>query len=783
MGILSDRNYKKYAIKKPKSIKEIIMIDKWARETTLKKLYKKMIKNIFLTLIYFSMFSVSAEIIEKVNIDGNDRVSEETIKTYGQIELNKDYSESDLDEILKNIYSTEFFEDVDVSIKGNQLNIKVKEYPVINQLILIGEKKKGNVEQIKKLINLKEKKSFIKSYLSQDIEIIKKLYSSLGYNNANVDVKIKNIDSLNLDLLIEIDRGDQTKISKINFIGNSIFKSKRLRDVIASEEDKFWKFLSRNTNLNENIIDLDIRLLTNFYKSAGFYDVKVTSSIAEIKTDGSAELSYSVNEGLRYSINKISTKIDSVFDKKIFFPLNNVFSEFIGDYYSPFKVKKLLDEIDKLIEANNLQFVEHNVQEIVEGQSINIVFNIFEGEKKLIERINIVGNTITDEKVIRGEMIVDEGDPLTNLKLEKSIAELKARRIFKKIDYTVKDGSEENLKIIDIEVEEQSTGEISAGAGIGTSGGTVAFAIKENNWLGEGKSLGFDVQIDSESLTGFVTYVDPNYNFLGNSLSYSLKSEKNDKPTQGYENSVLSGSIGTSFEQYRNIDVSLNLNASYDDLKTESSASQSLKKQAGTFIEFGTSYGFKLDNRDRVFMPTSGNLISFYQSVPIYADKNFIGNTFSASKYKSFNENIIGSSKLFLTAINGLGDDNVRLSKRRGLPSSRLRGFERGKVGPVDGKDHIGGNYAAALNFEANLPNLLPENSNSDAYIFLDFGNIWGVDYSDDIDESNKIRSSTGVNINWSSPIGPLSFVFSEALLKADTDETQGFSFNLGTTF
>ena len=175
------------------------------------------------------MFSVSAEIIEKVNIDGNDRVSEETIKTYGQIELNKDYSESDLDEILKNIYSTEFFEDVDVSIKGNQLNIKVKEYPVINQLILIGEKKKGNVEQIKKLINLKEKKSFIKSYLSQDIEIIKKLYYSLGYNNANVDVKIKNIDSLNLDLLIEIERGNKTKISKINFIGNSIFKSKRLK--------------------------------------------------------------------------------------------------------------------------------------------------------------------------------------------------------------------------------------------------------------------------------------------------------------------------------------------------------------------------------------------------------------------------------------------------------------------------------------------------------------------------------------------------------------------------
>ena len=741
-----------------------------------------MIKFIFL-ILFFSIFSASAEIIEKITVEGNERVSDETIKNYGKIELNKDYSESDLNQILKNIYSTEFFEEVDVSIKGNQLNVKVKEYPIINQLILIGEKKKGNVEQIKKLINLKEKKSFNKSYLSEDIEIIKKLYSSLGYNAPNIEVKIKNIDNLNVDLLIEIDRGNQTKISKINFIGNSKFKSKRLKDVIVSEEDKFWKFLTKNTNLNENIIGLDKRLLTNFYKSSGFYDVKVTSSIAEIKQDGSAELSYSINEGLRYSINKISTKIDKVFDNEIFFPLNKVFNDYIGDYYSPFKVKKLLDEIDRLIESNNLQFVEHNVQEVIEGQSINIVFNIFEGEKKLIERINIVGNTITDEKVIRGEMIIDEGDPLTNLQLEKSIAELKARRIFKTVKYNIKEGSEENLKVIDIEVEEQSTGEISAGAGIGTSGGSVAFAIRENNWLGEGKSLGLDLQIDDESLAGFITYNDPNYNFLGNSLSYSLSSEKNDKPTQGYENSVVSASIGTSFEQYRNIDVSLNLNASHDDLKTESSASESLKKQAGTFSEFGTSYGFKLDSRDRVFMPTSGQLISFNQSVPIYADKNFIGNTFSVSTYKSLNENIIGSSKLFLTAINGLSDDDVRLSKRRGLPSSRLRGFEKGKVGPVDGTDHIGGNYAAALNFEANLPNLLPESSNSDAYFFLDFGSIWGVDYSDDIDESNKLRSSTGININWSSPIGPMSFVFSNALSKADTDKTQGFTFNLGTTF
>ena len=743
-----------------------------------------MIKNFFITILLTLFFSNSyAEIIKKIIVDGNERVSEETIRVYGEIEINKDYKEKDLNKILNNLYSTDFFEDINISINQKTLNIIVKEYPVVNQLILKGEPKKGYKVEIKKLIKTKEKGSFIKANLSKDIEIIKKLYSSLGYNFAEVEVKSKKIDNSNIDLLIELNRGKKTKIATISFLGNNKIRSKRLGDIIASEEAKFWKFISRNTNLSENIVNLDKRLLLNYYKSIGFYDVKVNSNIAKINQDGKANLIYTIDEGNRYTINKISTNIDQVFDKKLFFPLNKVFKKYAGDYYSPFKIKKLLEEIDVLVENNNLQFVEHNVKEIIEKDSINIIFNIFEGEKKLVERINIIGNNTTNEEVIRGELIIDEGDPLTKLNLEKSIAEIKARGIFKEVTSEISDGSEENLKIININVEEMSTGEITAGAGVGSSGGTLAFGIRENNWLGEGKSLALDVQLNQESLGGFITYEDPNYNFLGNSIFYKVASEKNDKPNQGYENSVVSASIGTGFEQYRNVKVSLGLNAAYDDLKTLSSASAALKKQSGTFTEFSGNYGFAFDQRDRAFMPTSGSFISFSQTLPIYADKNFIANTFNSNFYKSINENVLGSSRFFITAINGLGDDDVRLNKRRSLSSKKLRGFERGKVGPVDGSDHIGGNYAAALNLEASLPNLLPDNTNADASMFLDFGNVWGVDYSNTLDDSNEIRSSAGLNVNWISPIGPVSFVFSQSILKADTDKTEAFSFNLGTTF
>ena len=182
-------------------------------------------------------------------------------------------------------------------------------------------------------------------------------------------------------------------------------------------------------------------------------------------------------------------------------------------------------------------------------------------------------------------------------------------------------------------------------------------------------------------------------------------------------------------------------------------------------------------------MPTDGFITSFNQTLPLYADKAFIANTFSSSLYNQIGENVVGAAKFFVSTINGVNNDDVRLSKRRTLSTRRLRGFESGKVGPVDGKDHVGGNYAAVINLEANLPNLLPESTNTDLGVFLDIGNVWGVDYDDTLDDSNKIRSSTGVAASWISPLGPMTFILSTNISKASTDTTESFNFNLGTTF
>ena len=746
----------------------------------MKSLFKFITKS---GLIFLIFSHLNAAIINEIKIEGNERVSDETIRVYGEIKLNENVDENKINEILKNLYSTGFFEDIKVNEVNGILNIFVKEYPLVNQLIIQGEASTRIKEQIKKQISTKAKRSFNKSSLSNDVNLIKRLYSSIGYNFANIDIKTKELDASNVDILIDIDRGQITKIASISFIGDKKVRDNRLRNVIASERDRFYKIISRNTKFSENLINLDIRLLKNYYKSLGYYDVEISSNSAELNEDKNIDLIYSIDAGKRYRINKISTNVDKTFDKELFLSLNKKYKEFIGEYYSPFKVKELLDEIDILIEKNNLQFVEHNVEEIIDDESISIKFNIFEGDKILVERINITGNNVTSESVIRGELILDEGDPFTQLNLEKSISEIKSRNLFNDVNYKIVDGSANNLKIINIEVVEKPTGEISAGAGIGTDGGSFAIGISENNWLGEGKKVDFSLEVDAESLGGILRYSDPNYNFLGNSISYYISSEDNDKPDQGYENTIISTGVSTTFEQYKKIFTTLGINASYDDLRTDGTASTSLSKQSGEFSELAGTYGFRYDGRDRSFMPTKGSVFGFEQTLPFYADKSYLSNTLTFSKYATISENIISASKLYLSSINGFNEDDVRLSKRKSLSSRRLRGFEKNKVGPVDGGDHVGGNYVAALNLEANLPNLLPENSKTDVTAFIDFGNVWGVDYDSTLDESNKIRSSTGLAASWLSPLGPMTFILSTNLSKADTDKTESFNFNLGTTF
>ena len=737
---------------------------------------------ILIALIFFTknLYSQNANII----VSGNERYDKQTIIVYGEINPQISYDKNDINDFLKNLYSTNFFENVKITFENNTLKINVKEYPIISNINIEGEKTNKFKELLLERISSKEKGPFIKDVLEKDISNVKSLYEFLGFNRAEIDAKFKEMSNNQVEVFFFVNKGERLKITEIQFIGDKKIRDKRLRDVIASEENKFWKFLTRNTILNNKNIELDKRLLSNYYKSIGYYDVKVLSESVTIDEEG-VKLIYNISAGQRYRVNKISTNIDDALEKNVFFEINKEFKKVIGDYYSPFKVKSILDELDVIINSNDLQFVQHSVNEIVSAEGIELKINIFEGEKNTVERVNIFGNTVTNEDVIRAELLLDEGDPFNKLKLDQSLSELRARGIFSKVDAKVKSGSEKDLKIIDITVEEKPTGEITAGAGVGSDGSTVAFGVKENNWLGSGIQLSSFLEVDESKVRGELRFSNPNFDYTGNALGFNIGAVTNDQSEDsGYKNNTISFGTSIDFEQYRNIFIRPGISFVSDDLTVDSTASNLLKKQAGTYNELAFDYAIRRDERNRAYMPTKGYVTSFYQSVPLASDNASIKNVFTLSNYKSFGENLVGTFKFYGAAVNSLDDSNdVRISKRINVPTNRLRGFKRNKVGPVDGTDYVGGNYVSAVNFEALLPNFLPNSTNADVSLFLDFANVWGVDYSDVLDDSDKVRSSTGIFTNWLSPIGPLSFTLSTHLSKKSTDQTQGFKFNLGTTF
>jgi len=740
--------------------------------------------NIFVILfsIFFNVNSYS-EVVKKVNVQGNNRISSETIIIFGDIAIGKNYEESDISLLIKKLYETSFFTNISVELANNKLTIAVEENPIVNSVIFKGEKTGKFKKRILELLHVRENTSFVRNLIERDINQIKSFYKELGFYFVNIDVEIEKLEKNSLNLIYSIEKGEKAKISKIYFLGDKKFRDKKLRDIITSEEAKFWKFLSRNVYLHQGRIEMDKRLLINYYKNKGYYEVDLVSSNVEYSEGEGFILTYSINAGKRYKFKKIFADVSKALDNSAFFPLASEFNKLVGEYYSQKKLNSLLEKIDKLSEQKELQFINHSVLETLDGNGVVVKINIFEGKKFVIEKINIAGNTVTNDSVIRGELLVDEGDPYSALLVNKSINKIKGRRIFSEVTPKTLPGSSEDYKILEITVKEKSTGEIMAGAGIGTDGTTFMFSVTENNWLGKGINLASVLNLSEEKISGNIAVTDPNYHFSGNSVSAAFDVSQSDKTaTSGFRSSRTGGSLGVSFEQYENIYLSPSIDIVHENIETESTASTAIKKMDGDYFNSNFTYGLTIDKRNQSWQPTEGYKASFFQGLPLIQDSSAIINRFNISNYHDFSEDIIGSLKFQFRAIYGT-DGDVRVTERQYISSKRLRGFVRGKVGPKDGDDWVGGNYVTGLSAEAALPNLLPESYKTDIGLYLDTGNVWGVDYNDSVDDSNKIRSSVGIAANVFTPIGPLSWTFSQAITKASTDSTETFNFNIGTSF
>ena len=744
----------------------------------------KFILKIFILwlLLFQPTFS---ENFNEVLIEGNERISDESIMVFSQLSNNdKSFDENSLNKILKNLYQTGFFKDIKIKIKNKKLIINVIEYPIIQSRFIKGIKTNKNLELIESVLVLQNRSSFNIKDVKKDEISITNILKKKGYYFANVVSSIEELGDNKINLTYLVNLGNKAKISKISFIGDTIFKKNLLKSIIVTEEHKFWKIISGKKFLNEDLIQLDKRLLYNFYRNKGYHSAIIESSFANYLGEEKFELVFSVKAGKKYYFNNFKLNLPTDYDIKNFVELTNLFKELKGEPYSLNSIDLILTQIDRIALNEQYEFLSSSVNEIFNDNLIDFEFNIEELEKSYVEKINILGNNITREQVIRNNLEVDEGDAFNTLRHNKSINNLKSLDFFKNVKSEILEGTTSTQKIINLSIEEKPTGEISAGAGVGSDGGSVGFGVQENNFLGRGIQLGSNLTISSESIRGLVSINNPNYKGTNRSLNFNVQSVATDRMTNyGYKSNKHGFEIGSGFEYYDDFFVNLGLSVYAETIKTDSSASASIKKQKGSFFDTYLNYTLDYDKRNQKFRTSNGYRSKFKQSIPVISDSFDLKNSYDYKVYGEWLDENVASFGFFASGVNSLAGKDVKLSERLFVPVSKLRGFESGKVGPMDGADFIGGNYTTGVNISSTIPQILPNSDSTNFSIFLDAVNIWGVDYNSTLSNNSKIKSSIGITVDFFTPIGPLNFSLSEVLSKHKNDVSESFRFNLGTTF
>ena len=741
----------------------------------------------FFHLIILSIFLSSSSYsknYEKIIINGNERISNETILVFSEISEDKSLDENSINDILKKLYKSGFFKDVSVMIKNNNLTINVLENPIIQTVFINGIKRKKTEEALYEILSLKNRSSYNLVLIKKDENAILNYLKDQGFYFSTITSSYQDLGDNKIDLYYEIKLGDKAKISKISFIGDKKFKDNTLKSIILSEEYRFWKFISGKKYLNENLINYDKKLLNNFYKNKGFYNVKIESSFASYLGNDEFEILYNISSGNKFYFNEFNLNLPIDYELENFDQLNKIFNDLKGKKYSLNSIDKILKEIDKIVLNEQFEFLKSSVKEEINDNLINLTFDIGESEKFYVEKINIYGNNITREEVIRNNLFVDEGDAFNELLQVKTLNNLKSLNFFSNVESKIVDVSNQNKKIINITVEEKPTGEIMAGAGAGTSGGTIAFGVSENNYLGRGIEFTSDVTVSAESLKGLISLNNPNYKGSNRSLNASLESTITDRlQNYGYKSNKTGFSVASSFEFYDDLYWGTGFSSYIEKLDTDSTATASIKKQEGSYFDTFFNQTFSYDKRNQKFKTTDGYLSRFTQNIPLISESYTLTNAYDYKIYNQWLDENVFSFGFFVKTANSLSGKDIKLSDRLFLPSNKLRGFEFGKVGPKDGTDYIGGNYAASINLATTLPQIMPNLQNTNFSIFLDAANIWGIDYSSSLSDNSKIRSSVGIAVDFFTPIGPLNFSLTETISKGSNDITETFRFNIGTTF
>ena len=739
--------------------------------------------------VWMSAAAAQAQTIDSVLVEGNERIEADTVRSYLSVGPGDAFDSGAVNQSLKSLFETGLFADVAIRREGNALVVSVVENPIINRVVFEGNDAIED-QELESEIQLQPRVVYTRPRVQEDLQRLTEIYRRSGRFAATIEPKVIQLEQNRVDLVFEVNEGPVTGIRRINFIGNSRFSDSALRDVIQTVESAWYRFATSADTYDPDRLTFDRELLRRFYLANGYIDFRVVSAVAELTPDRSDFIvTFSIEEGERYRVAAIDieSQLRDLAPEQL---LPTVEIE-AGDWYDAEQVEETLVALSELVGSLGYAFVDvqPRVERDREATTVDVTFEVDEGPRVYVERIDIVGNVRTLDEVIRREFRLAEGDAFNSVLIRRSRQRIMNLGFFDKVEIGTGAGSAPDRSVLTVEVSEVPTGELSFGAGVSSADGVLGdISIRERNLLGRGQDLRLGLTASARRQEIDLSFTEPYFLDRDLAAGFDVFNRTIDlQEESSYDRDTIGFSVRAGYPLAERLRHTVAYTLKNDDVSGfAEDTSRFIREMEGETTTSAISHRLNYDLRDSRIDPTEGYFVRFGQELAgLGGDTQYLKHTLTYGHFYSIADGWVLSGVLRSGHIVGL-DDDVQIVDRFFLGGRTLRGFEPSGVGPRDAEtdDSLGGNLFYTLAGELGFPLGLSDEIGLRGAIFTDMGSLTKIDVSGpELLDEDSLRLSVGVGLNFRSPIGPIRLDFSQALIKEEFDRTENFRFSFGTRF
>jgi outer membrane protein insertion porin family len=734
-------------------------------------------------------FAQTGTVVQQIRVDGTQRIDPETVQSYMLIKPG-DVADADrLDRSLKALFATGLFADVVLRQEGGTLIVRVVENPIINRIAFEGNRR-INEEQLLTEVQLRPRVVYTRTKVQNDVKRILDLYRRSGRFAATVEPKVIQLPQNRVDLVFEISEGQITGVQRINFVGNQRFSDGRLREVIQTRESRWWRILSTDDTYDPDRISFDRELLRKFYLANGYADFRVVSAVAELTPDREGfYITFTIEEGERYKFRNIEV-VSRLRDLNVDELRRRLTTE-SGDWYDADKVEQSITALTDAVGSLGYAFVDvrPRINRDRDAKTVDVTYEIQEGPRVYVERINIVGNVRTLDKVIRREMRLAEGDAFNTAKLRRSRQRIRNLGFFERVEVTNVPGDAPDRTVVNIEVQERSTGEVSFGVGFSTADGALAdISLRERNLLGRGQDLKLGLTVSQRRQEVDLSFTEPYFLDRNLSAGFDIFHITRDFQRESrFDQENVGFTLRTGYQITEPLRQTLRYTLREDTIENvRADASRLIREQQGSTLSSIVGQELLYDQRDDRFDPTEGYYLRLINDFAgLGGDVTFLRNRLGAGGYYPIADEWVASLTGELGYIADFGDP-IRIQNRFFIGGETLRGFASAGIGPRDitTGDALGGREYAIGTAQLTFPSGLPKELGIRANVFSDFGVLRDPDTTGpEVVDVDTIRVSLGLGAVWRSPFGPIRVSVATPVRKEEFDKTEVFRFSFGSRF